>query len=219
MPSHKQHNCLCLAKTIATFNFTPLTACDHCSAVLVSCIIMAGHCYQSSLFQGKKLSFYSGDLPQLYTLLLTSIMSCQVSKRKESKRKKCQKKKEHNARKANQRKVTMLSGWQIARITITNCQPSKNALSQRLSFWLTSFPFHTIRYLSASMSDAFHLFSIAFNSATSAVLFKTFKCLIRSLRIFTRSVNTFCVSFVYIRIAFTLFFKPFRFIIASVICL
>jgi len=41
------------------------------------------------------------NLPQLYTLLLTSIMSCQVSKRKESKREKCQKKKEHNARKVN----------------------------------------------------------------------------------------------------------------------
>jgi len=58
-------------------------------------------CYQSSLFQGKKLSFYSGDLPQLYTLLLTSITSCQVSKREESEREKCQKKKEHNARKTN----------------------------------------------------------------------------------------------------------------------
>ncbi len=58
-------------------------------------------CYWSSLFQGKKLSFYSGDLPQLYTLLLTSIMSCQVSKREESKREKCQKKKEHNVRKMN----------------------------------------------------------------------------------------------------------------------
>jgi len=43
MPFHKQHNCLCLAKTIATFNFTPLIACDHCFAVLSSCIIMAGH--------------------------------------------------------------------------------------------------------------------------------------------------------------------------------
>jgi len=43
MPSHKQHNRLCLAKTIATFNFTPLIACDHCSAALSLCIIMAGH--------------------------------------------------------------------------------------------------------------------------------------------------------------------------------
>jgi len=43
MPSHKQHNCLCLAKTIATFSFTPLTTCDHCSAALSFCIIMAGH--------------------------------------------------------------------------------------------------------------------------------------------------------------------------------
>ncbi len=43
MPSHKQHNCLCLVKTIATFDFTPLTACDHCSAALSFCIIMAGH--------------------------------------------------------------------------------------------------------------------------------------------------------------------------------
>jgi len=43
MPSHKQHNCLCLAKTIATFNFTSLIACDHCSAALSFCIIMADH--------------------------------------------------------------------------------------------------------------------------------------------------------------------------------
>jgi len=43
MPSHKQHNCLCLAKTIATFSFTSLTACDHCSAALSFCIIMTGH--------------------------------------------------------------------------------------------------------------------------------------------------------------------------------
>ncbi len=43
MPSHKQHNCLCLAKTIATFSFTPLTACDHCSAALSFCIIMTDH--------------------------------------------------------------------------------------------------------------------------------------------------------------------------------
>ncbi len=43
MPSHKQHNCLRLVKTIATFSFTPLTACDHCSAALSFCIIMAGH--------------------------------------------------------------------------------------------------------------------------------------------------------------------------------
>jgi len=43
MSSHKQHNCLCLAKIIATFNFTSLIACDHCSAVLSSCIIMTGH--------------------------------------------------------------------------------------------------------------------------------------------------------------------------------
>jgi len=43
MPSHKQHNHLCLAKTIATFSFTPLTACDHCSAVLSFCIIMTDH--------------------------------------------------------------------------------------------------------------------------------------------------------------------------------
>jgi len=67
--------------------------------------LMLSNCYWSSLFQGKKLSFYSGNLPQLYTLLLTSVMSCQMSKRKESKRKKCQKKKEHNARKTNWRKV------------------------------------------------------------------------------------------------------------------
>jgi len=43
MPSHKQHNCLHLAKTIATFGFTPLIACNHCSAVLSFCIIMTGH--------------------------------------------------------------------------------------------------------------------------------------------------------------------------------
>jgi len=74
-----------------------------------------GECYQLSLFQGKKLSFYSGDLPQLYTLLLTSITSCQMSKRKESKRKKCQKKKEHNAKKMNWKEVT-------------NCQNNYNKL-------------------------------------------------------------------------------------------
>jgi len=43
MPSHKQHNCLRLVKTIATFGFTSLIACDHCSAALSSCIIMADH--------------------------------------------------------------------------------------------------------------------------------------------------------------------------------
>ena len=43
MPSHKQHNCLHLVKTIATFSFTSLIACDHCSAALSSCIIMTGH--------------------------------------------------------------------------------------------------------------------------------------------------------------------------------
>ncbi len=43
MPSYKQHNCLCLAKIIATFSFTSLIACDHCSAALSSCIIMTGH--------------------------------------------------------------------------------------------------------------------------------------------------------------------------------
>jgi len=145
-------------------------------------------------------------------------MSCQVSKRKESKREKCQKKKEHNVRKANWRRVMMLSEWQIIRITITNCQSLKNALSQCLLFWLTSFSFYTIRYLSASMSDAFHPFSIAFNFTTLTVLSRTFECSIRSFRIFTRSVNAFCVSFMYIRVAFTLFFKPFRFIITSVIC-
>jgi hypothetical protein len=36
MPSHKQHNRLRLVKTIATFGFTPPTACDHCSAALSS---------------------------------------------------------------------------------------------------------------------------------------------------------------------------------------
>ncbi len=43
MPSHKQHNCLCLVKIIATFDFTPFIACDHCFAALSSCIIMTGH--------------------------------------------------------------------------------------------------------------------------------------------------------------------------------
>ncbi len=43
MPSHKQHNCLHLVKTIAIFSFTSLIACDHCSAVLSFCIIMTGH--------------------------------------------------------------------------------------------------------------------------------------------------------------------------------
>jgi len=43
MPSYKQHNCLHLTKIIATFDFTSLTACDHCSAVLSSCIIMTDH--------------------------------------------------------------------------------------------------------------------------------------------------------------------------------
>ncbi len=43
MSSHKQHNCLHLAKTIVTFNFTSFIACDHCSAALSSCIIMTGH--------------------------------------------------------------------------------------------------------------------------------------------------------------------------------
>ncbi len=43
MPSHKQHNCLCLVKTIATFSFTSLIACDHCSAALSFCIIMTDY--------------------------------------------------------------------------------------------------------------------------------------------------------------------------------
>ena len=43
MPSHKQHNHLHLVKIIAIFNFTSLIACDHCSAVLSSCIIIADH--------------------------------------------------------------------------------------------------------------------------------------------------------------------------------
>jgi len=43
MPFHKQHNCLCLTKTIATFSFTSSIACDHCSAVLSFCIIMTDH--------------------------------------------------------------------------------------------------------------------------------------------------------------------------------
>ena len=43
MPSHKQHNCLHLTKIIATFEFTPLITCNHCSAALSFCIIMADH--------------------------------------------------------------------------------------------------------------------------------------------------------------------------------
>jgi len=43
MSSYKQHNCLHLAKIIVTFSFTPLIACDHCSAALSFCIIMTGH--------------------------------------------------------------------------------------------------------------------------------------------------------------------------------
>ncbi len=43
MSSYKQHNCLCLAKIIATFSFTSSTVCDHCLTVLSSCIIMTGH--------------------------------------------------------------------------------------------------------------------------------------------------------------------------------
>jgi len=43
MPFYKQHNCLHLAKTIVIFDFTSLTACDHCSAVLSFCIIMTDH--------------------------------------------------------------------------------------------------------------------------------------------------------------------------------
>jgi len=43
MSSHKQHNCLCLVKTIATFSFTSLIACDYCSAALSFCIIMTDH--------------------------------------------------------------------------------------------------------------------------------------------------------------------------------
>jgi len=43
MPSYKQHNHLCLAKTITTFSFTSLIVCDHCSAALSFCIIMTGH--------------------------------------------------------------------------------------------------------------------------------------------------------------------------------
>jgi len=43
MSSYKQHNCLCLTKTITTFSFTSLIACDHYFAALSSCIIMTGH--------------------------------------------------------------------------------------------------------------------------------------------------------------------------------
>jgi len=43
MSSHKQHNCLHLVKIIATFDFTSLTACNYCSAVLSFCIIMTDH--------------------------------------------------------------------------------------------------------------------------------------------------------------------------------
>jgi len=43
MSSYKQHNCLYLAKIIATFDFTSLIACDHCSAALSFCIIMTDY--------------------------------------------------------------------------------------------------------------------------------------------------------------------------------
>jgi len=43
MSFHKQHNCLHLAKIIATFSFTSLIACDHCFAALSSCIIMTDY--------------------------------------------------------------------------------------------------------------------------------------------------------------------------------
>ncbi len=43
MPSYKQHNHLCLVKTIAIFKFTSFITCDHCSAALSFCIIMTGH--------------------------------------------------------------------------------------------------------------------------------------------------------------------------------
>jgi hypothetical protein len=42
MPSHKQHNRLRLVKPLQP-SASLLTACDHCSAALSSCIIMAGH--------------------------------------------------------------------------------------------------------------------------------------------------------------------------------
>jgi hypothetical protein len=42
MSSHKQHNCL-LSQNHCDFDFTSFIACDHCSAVLSSCIIMTGH--------------------------------------------------------------------------------------------------------------------------------------------------------------------------------
>jgi len=42
MPSSKQKNRLQLAKSIATYGFTPPSACDRCSSSQTTCIIMAG---------------------------------------------------------------------------------------------------------------------------------------------------------------------------------
>jgi len=43
MSFHKQHNCLYLTKIIAIFSFTSFIACDHCLAILSSCIIMTDY--------------------------------------------------------------------------------------------------------------------------------------------------------------------------------
>ena len=43
MPFYKQHNHLHLTKIIATFDFTSLITCNHCLAVLSSCIIMTDY--------------------------------------------------------------------------------------------------------------------------------------------------------------------------------
>jgi len=78
------------------------------------------------LFQGKKLSFYSGNLPQLYTLSLTSIMSCQVSKREESKRE--ESKREMSEEKRAQCKKDKLKKGDDA-IRVVNHQNNYNKLS------------------------------------------------------------------------------------------
>jgi len=43
MPSHKQKNCLHLAKTITFYDFTPSIVCDLCSSLSTLCVIMADY--------------------------------------------------------------------------------------------------------------------------------------------------------------------------------
>jgi hypothetical protein len=62
-----------------------------------------------------------------------------VSKRKKAKEKMSEEKRAQY-KKGKLKKVTMLSGWRITRITITNCQPRKCVVSM-LVVLLTSFPF------------------------------------------------------------------------------